>query len=84
MNAGLVNSPRASYGSKRTISACMYAIARLSQARFSRIVTNTPVSYGAHELLHRYKQSNSTLMRDHVRLQAEREGVALGHRITLY
>lgn len=59
---------------------CQYAIARLSQARFGHMVTNTPVSYGAHESRHRYKRFKNTLMRGHVRLQAEREGVALGQQ----
>lgn len=60
-----------------------YAIGRLNQARYGSIVMNTPISYGAHVQRHRYKRFKNTLMRGHVRLQAENEGVNLGLRVTL-
>jgi hypothetical protein len=60
-----------------------YAIARLSQGRFGSIVMNTPISYGGKEQRYRYKRFTSNLMRGHVRLQAERDGVQLGQRVTL-
>jgi hypothetical protein len=53
-------------------------ISRLNQASYGAIVTNTPLRYGSHERRNRYKRFSHTLMRGHVRLQAESEHVQLG------
>jgi len=54
-------------------------ISRLNQSRYGAIVTNTPLKYGSHERRNRYKRFSHNLMRGHVRLQAEKERVHLGH-----
>ncbi len=59
------------------------AISRLNQPEYGRIVTNTPIRYGSKESRYRYKRFANTLMRGHVRLQAERDGVQLGRMIGL-
>lgn len=59
------------------------SITRLSDDRYGHIVTNTPIRYGSRDMRYRYKRFVHSLMRGHVRLQAEREGVALGLRIEL-
>lgn len=54
------------------------ALGRLSRSEYGCIVTNTPRSYGRAETVYRYKRFSQTLMRGHVRLQAELERVHLG------
>jgi type II secretory pathway predicted ATPase ExeA len=58
-------------------------ITLFSEDRFGAIVVNTPIRYGSQAIRYRYKRFANSLMRGHVRLQAEREGVQLGQRITL-
>jgi len=59
------------------------AMTRLSDDRYGHIVTNTPIRYGSRDMRYRYKRFSHSLMRGHVRLQAERESVSLGQRIEL-
>ena len=54
------------------------AIGNLKNESCGNIVTNTPARYGSVEQRYRYKRFSSTLMRGHVRLQAECEGYTLG------
>jgi uncharacterized protein len=54
------------------------AIGNFKNAPYGRIVTNTPVHYGAQEMRYRYKRFANMLMRGHVRLQAENSGTTLG------
>jgi len=54
------------------------AIGNFKAASCGRIVTNTPARYGSAEMRYRYKRFSNMLMRGHVRLQAENEGVILG------
>jgi conflict system STAND superfamily ATPase len=72
-----------SYWTEEPNSRVRTAITRLNQENYGRIVTNTPIRYGSRALRYRYKRFTNNLMRGHVRLQAEAEGVQLGHRITL-
>lgn len=55
-----------------------YAIGNFKNPSYGRIITNTPARYGSAEMRYRYKRFSNTLMRGHVRLQAEHEGVTLG------
>lgn len=59
------------------------AIQRLNTTEYGNIVTNTPIRYGSSDIRYRYKRFSEHLMRGHVRLQAERENVQLGQRLTL-
>ncbi|MEW8034829.1 MAG: ATP-binding protein [Candidatus Thiodiazotropha sp.] len=54
------------------------AISNFSKESCGEIVTNTPSRYGSSEKRYRYKRYTNTLMRGHVRLQAENEGFTLG------
>ncbi len=54
------------------------AMGNLRKENYGHIMTNTPDRYGSRERRNRYKRFTSTLMRGHVRLQAESEGVTLG------
>jgi hypothetical protein len=54
------------------------SMTRLNQARYGGIVTNTPIRYGSRDTRYRYKRFANNLMKGHVRLQAESEGVHLG------
>ena len=58
-------------------------IQRLSQKEYGEIITNTPVCYGSREIRYRYKRFTNNLMRGHVRLVAESEGIALGNSCSL-
>ena len=68
---------------EETDERVQYAMARLSEDRFGSIVVNTPIRYGSRDVRYRYKRFADTLMRGHVRLQAEREDTQLGQRVTL-
>jgi hypothetical protein len=59
------------------------AISNFKSENYGCIVTSTPSRYGTFLTRYRYKRFNSSLMRGHVRLQAEKEGVTLGHRTDL-
>jgi uncharacterized protein len=54
------------------------AIGNFKNDNHGKIVTNTPARYGSTETRYRYKRFANPLMRGHVRLQAENEGVNLG------
>lgn len=54
------------------------AIGNFSKESYGKIIKNTPARYGSAEMRYRYKRFSNTLMRGHVRLQAEHEGVKLG------
>ena len=54
------------------------AISNFNKVSCGEIIVNTPARYGTSEKRYRYKRFRSTLMRGHVRLQAENEGVTLG------
>lgn len=54
------------------------AISNFASESHGAIVINTPARYGETKKRYRYKRFNNTLMRGHVRLQAELEGVQLG------
>lgn len=56
---------------------------RLSQSDYGAIITNTPIQYGSREKRYRYKRFKNNLMRGHVRLIAESQGVELGSRVTI-
>ena len=53
-------------------------IGKLSLDRSGNIVNNTSTRYGKSDKRYRYKRFNNNLMRGHVRLMAESEGVILG------
>ena len=55
-----------------------YAIGNFKNSSYAHIVTNTPARYGSVAKRYRYKRFSNMLMRGHVRLQAENEGVTLG------
>lgn len=57
-----------------------YAIGNFKNVAYARIVMNTPSRYGSTEQRYRYKRFSDMLMRGHVRLQAESEGVTLGRQ----
>ncbi len=59
------------------------AIGNFASESYGKIIINTPARYGAVEMRYRYKRFTNTLMRGHVRLNAENEGVMLGREITL-
>ncbi|MEQ8690814.1 MAG: ATP-binding protein [Pseudomonadales bacterium] len=63
---------------KATEKALRTAISNFSKENHGQIISNTPARYGATEMRYRYKRFTSTLMRGHVRLQAENEGTRLG------
>ena len=54
------------------------AIGNFKSKPYAEIVRNTPARYGSTEMRYRYKRFSNTLMRGHVRLQAENEGFRLG------
>jgi hypothetical protein len=54
------------------------AIGNLKNTPCGKIIRNTPARYGSVEQRYRYKRFSNTLMRGHVRLQAEQEGYTLG------
>lgn len=62
------------------VSKLKYAIGNFKNDAYGRIVCNTPARYGATETRYRYKRFSNMLMRGHVRLQAENEGVTLGRQ----
>lgn len=74
---------RRQFWPEETDERIQYAINRLSEDRFGDIVVNTPIRYGSRDVRYRYKRFSDNLMRGHVRLQAERENVQLGQRVTL-
>ena len=59
------------------------AISNFKSENYGCIVTSTPARYGTFLTRYRYKRFASSLMRGHVRLQAEKEGVTLGHQTEL-
>ncbi|WP_027853498.1 ATP-binding protein [Marinobacterium litorale] len=59
------------------------AINNLKNVSCGEIIENTPARYGGVEKRYRYKRFSSTLMRGHVRLQAEKEGYKLGRETGL-
>jgi len=54
------------------------AISNFASQSHGEIIVNTPARYGETKIRYRYKRFNNTLMRGHVRLQAELEGIQLG------
>lgn len=54
------------------------AIGNFKSESYGQIIVNTPARYGSSEMRYRYKRFRNMLMRGHVRLQAENEGVTLG------
>ncbi|EFL49832.1 hypothetical protein DesfrDRAFT_3468, partial [Solidesulfovibrio fructosivorans JJ]] len=56
---------------------------RLGTENHGKIIINTPKRGGTDEIRYRYKRFSNSLMRGHVRLIAENEGVQLGNRTTL-
>lgn len=54
------------------------AIGNLKNEPCGKIIRNTPARYGSVQQRYRYKRFSNTLMRGHVRLQAEKEGYTLG------
>ena len=64
--------PRADGGKLRN------AIGNFKTPKYGAIITHTPNRYGSIGMRYRYKRFSNTLMRGHVRLQAENEGVILG------
>ena len=54
------------------------AISNFASPSHGEIIVNTPARYGETKIRYRYKRFNNTLMRGHVRLQAELEGIQLG------
>ncbi|TVM31518.1 ATP-binding protein [Oceanidesulfovibrio marinus] len=56
---------------------------RLSHKDYGKIIINTPKQGGSDAIRYRYKRFANNLMRGHVRLIAEAEGVQLGEKITL-
>ena len=54
------------------------AIGNFKTPQYGNIITNTPARYGSAEKRYRFKRFTNMLMRGHVRLQAESEGVNLG------
>ncbi|MEW7989828.1 MAG: ATP-binding protein [Candidatus Thiodiazotropha sp.] len=56
------------------------AIGNLKNEPCGKIIRNTPARYGSVEQRYRYKRFSNTLMRGHVRLQAESEGYTLGEQ----
>ena len=59
------------------------AIGNFKNESYGRILASTPARYGTFLTRYRYKRFSSSLMRGHVRLQAEKEGVKLGHQAGL-
>lgn len=57
------------------------AIGNFKKDNYGAIVVNTPSRYGASSTRYRFKRFSNTLMRGHVRLQAEREGIDLGKNV---
>lgn len=57
------------------------AISNLGKENYGALVINTPARYGSADKRYRYKRFKETLMRGHVRLQAEDEGVSIGRRV---
>lgn len=57
------------------------AISNFAKESYGKIIKNTPARYGSTEMRYRYKRFSNTLMRGHVRLQAENEGITLGNGI---
>lgn len=55
-----------------------YAIGNFKKAVYGEIVVNTPARYGHTASRRSFRRFSETLMRGHVRLQAEAEGVTLG------
>jgi len=55
------------------------AIGNLGQETCGKIIRNTPARYGSVKQRYRHKRFSSTLMKGHVRLQAEKEGYTLGN-----
>jgi len=56
------------------------AMGNFRKENYGHILTNTPDKYGSSERRNRYKRFRSTLMRGHVRLQAEADGILLGNK----
>lgn len=59
------------------------AIGNFASESYGKIIVNTPARYGSFEIRYRYKRFSNTLMRGHVRLNAENEGVTLGREAGL-
>jgi hypothetical protein len=59
------------------------AIGNFGKENYGNIVRNTPARYGSADIRYRYKRFCLALMRGHVRLQAEQEGVKLGNKAGL-
>jgi Cdc6-like AAA superfamily ATPase len=59
------------------------AIGNFASESYGKIIVNTPARYGSVETRYRYKRFANTLMRGHVRLNAENEGARLGHETGL-
>lgn len=59
------------------------AVGNFKSENYGNIVTSTPARYGTFLTRYRYKRFSSSLMRGHVRLQAENEGVVLGRQTGL-
>jgi uncharacterized protein len=59
------------------------AIGNFASESYGNIIVNTPARYGAVEIRYRYKRFSTNLMRGHVRLCAENEGVTLGRETSL-
>ena len=53
-------------------------ITRLKSRDYGNVVRNTPITYGSRDTRYRYSRFADTLMKGHVRLQAELAGVRLG------
>lgn len=54
------------------------AINNFASDSYGKIIVNTPARYGSAEMRYRYKRFCNMLMRGHVRLNAEHEGIKLG------
>lgn len=58
------------------------AIGNFNKESYGSIIMNTPAAYGSATIRYRYKRFSDTLMRGHVRLQAEKAKVKLGRQVT--
>jgi len=56
------------------------AIGNFKNDAYGKIIMSTPARYGSAEIRYRYKRFSNMLMRGHVRLQAEQDGVTLGRQ----
>lgn len=59
------------------------AMGNFNKENYGKIIKNTPARYGSNEKRYRFKRFTNTLMRGHVRLQAELQGITLGHDVNL-